>query len=227
MDEKIEYQIFIGCHDQYFNNEYVTSKELKELIVDFFASREVDFSLFYAQGGYLYEDGNFQNTLIVGAPGSGKTTLLRDLIRQISNGNKYAKGLNVGVVDERNELASMYKGMEQTDLGLRTDVIAGIPKTIGIKILIRSMAPEVIAVDEVGGLKDAENINFAMCSGAKALLTCHGNSISDVKMNSELQELLQSGSIEKIVVLSQKEKEKTNGIYFLNKEKREYMRECI
>ena len=175
----------------------------------------------------LYEDGNFQNTLIVGAPGSGKTTLLRDLIRQISNGNKYAKGLNVGVVDERNELASMYKGMEQTDLGLRTDVIAGIPKTIGIKILIRSMAPEVIAVDEVGGLKDAENINFAMCSGAKALLTCHGNSISDVKMNSELQELLQSGSIEKIVVLSQKEKEKTNGIYFLNKEKREYMRECI
>ena len=46
-------------------------------------------------------------------------------------------------------------------------------------------------------------------------------------MNSELQELLQSGSIEKIVVLSQKEKEKTNGIYFLNKEKREYMRECI
>ena len=60
MDEKIEYQIFIGCHDQFFNNEYVTSKELKELIVKFFAGQEVDFSLFDAQGGYLYEDGNFQ-----------------------------------------------------------------------------------------------------------------------------------------------------------------------
>ena len=80
----------------------------------------------------LYENGNFQNTLIVGSPGSGKTTLLRDLIRQVSNGNQYNKGLNVGVVDERNELAAMYKGSEQTDLGLRTDVIANIPKKLGI-----------------------------------------------------------------------------------------------
>ena len=64
----------------------------------------------------LYEYGELKNTLIVGAPGSGKTTLLRDLIRQVSNGNSYGKGKNVGIVDERNEIAAMYKGIEQVDL---------------------------------------------------------------------------------------------------------------
>ena len=175
----------------------------------------------------LYENGNFQNTLIVGSPGSGKTTLLRDLIRQVSNGNQYNKGLNVGVVDERNELAAMYKGSEQTDLGLRTDVIANIPKKLGIKILIRSMAPEVIAVDEIGGIDDSKMIYYAMSSGTKALLTAHGNSLNDIKINPELQELMKYYVIEKIIILDSHEKEKIKGVYFLDKEKREYRRECI
>lgn len=173
----------------------------------------------------LYTESDFQNTLIIGAPGSGKTTLLRDLIRQISNGNKYCPGLNVGVVDERNEIASMYKGIEQTDLGLRTDVISNIPKTLGIKMLIRSMAPEVIAVDEIGGRKDAEMIYYAMCSGTKGLFTAHGNSIEDIKINPELKELLENKTIEKIIVLNKKQKGKITNLYCLDKEKKEY-KEC-
>ena len=79
MDEKIEYQIFIGCHDQYFNNEYVTNKELKELIVNFFDRREVEFSLFDAQGGYLYEDGNFQieNSVCVNIIGANEGEIIQ------------------------------------------------------------------------------------------------------------------------------------------------------
>ena len=79
MNEKIEYQIYIGCHDQYFNNEYVTSKELKELIVKFFIGREVDFSLFDAQGGYLYEDGNFQieNSVCVNIIGANEKEIIQ------------------------------------------------------------------------------------------------------------------------------------------------------
>ena len=139
---------------------------------------------------HLYENGAFQNTLIVGAPGTGKTTLLRDVVRQVSNGNHYSNGLNVGVVDERNEISSMFKGAEQTDLGLRTDVIAGIPKTMGIRLLIRSMAPQVIAVDEIGGIDDSKNVFYAMCSGSKVILTCHGNCLTDVQLNPELKQLL-------------------------------------
>lgn len=174
----------------------------------------------------LYKNKEFLNTLIVGAPGSGKTTLLRDLIRQISNGNIYEKGLNVGVVDERNEIASMYKGIPQTDLGMRTDVISNIPKTIGIKMLIRSMAPQVIAVDEIGGKEDAEVIHYAMCSGTKGLFTAHGNSIYDIKLNPELNELLKNKLIDKIIVLDKTQKEKITEMYALDKEKKEYKR-CL
>ncbi len=174
----------------------------------------------------LYNKDEFQNTLIVGVPGSGKTTLLRDLIRQVSNGNPYSKGLNVGVVDERNEIASMYKGIEQTDLGLRTDVISNIPKALGIKMLIRSMCPQVIAVDEIGGKKDAETIFYAMCSGSKGLFTAHGNSMQDIKSNPELKELLENKLLERIIILDKKQKEKISGLYYLDKEKREY-KKCI
>lgn len=131
------------------------------------------------------------------------------------------------MVDERNELASMYKGFEQTDLGLRTDVISNIPKKIGIKLLIRSMAPEVIAVDEIGGIEDSKMIYYAMCSGTKALLTAHGNSLNDIKINPELQELLKYYIIEKIIVLDKYKKEKVQGVYFLDKNKKEYKRECL
>lgn len=175
---------------------------------------------------YLYDNQEFQNTLIVGIPGSGKTTLLRDLIRQISNGNQYYKGLNTGVVDERNEIASMHKGIEQTDLGLRTDVISNVPKALGIKILIRSISPQVIAVDEIGGKNDAEAIFYAMCCGSKGLFTAHGNSIGDIKANPELKELIEHKIIERIIILDKFKKEKISDLFFLDKEKKEYKR-CI
>ena len=176
---------------------------------------------------HLYSKGVFKNTLLLGAPGSGKTTLLRDLIRQISNGNSFNKGLNVGVVDERNEISYMYKGNEQSDLGIRTDTLAGIPKILGIKMLIRSMAPDVIAVDEIGSKMDYENIQYAMCSGVKVLLTAHGNSIADLQLNQELSQITESKIIERIIILNPKIKEKVEDIYYLNKEKKEYKRLCI
>ena len=62
--------------------------------------------------------------------------------------------MTCGVVDERGEIAAMYKGVPQNYIGIRTDVIENIPKAKGIKMLIRSMAPEVIACDEIGSKED-------------------------------------------------------------------------
>lgn len=97
------------------------------------------------------ENNTINTTLIVSPPGKGKTTILRDLIRQISNGvqSMNFQGRTCGVVDERGEIAAIYRGIPQNDIGIRTDVVDHISKAKGMKMLIRSMAPEVIACDEI------------------------------------------------------------------------------
>ncbi len=92
----------------------------------------------------------FCHTLIISPPACGKTTLLRDIVRQISDA-----GITVGLADERSEVAGCYRGVPQNDVGLRTDVLDGCPKAEGMVMLLRAMSPQVIAVDELGGERDA------------------------------------------------------------------------
>ena len=114
---------------------------------------------------YIVANKQVCHTLIISPPCCGKTTLIRDLIRQISDGNEYVKGCSVGVVDERSELGGCYLGIAQNHLGTRTDVLDCCPKAEGMIMLIRSMSPQVIAVDEIGTVEDIHAIEYAMqCS---------------------------------------------------------------
>ena len=97
----------------------------------------------------IIKNQKFENTLILSPPGCGKTTLIRDMIRKLSNGSNINKSYQIGVVDERAEIAAMYKGVPQNEIGKRTDVMNHCKKIIGMKLLIRSMGPEIIATDEI------------------------------------------------------------------------------
>ena len=123
---------------------------------------------------YITKNMQVCHTLIISPPRCGKTTLIRDLIRQISNGNAYVKGSSVGVVDERSELGGCYLGVAQNDLGIRTDILDCCPKAEGMIMLIRSMAPQVIAVDEIGTSEDIHAIEYAMQCGCKLIASVHG-----------------------------------------------------
>lgn len=161
---------------------------------------------------WLYHDGQLYNTLLVSPPGCGKTTMLRDLIRLISDGNEYASGKTVGVVDERSEIAGCVQGIAQYDLGHRTDVLDGCPKAEGMYMLLRSMSPSVVAVDELGGEEDLRALLQVLKCGCSILATIHGESWESMNAKPFLKPLLSEKVFERILFL-----QKENGNFFVQK----------
>ena len=150
------------------------------------------------------------NTLIVSRPGCGKTTVLRDLVRNISN-----MGFTVSLIDERGEIASMYKGIPQNDIGLRTDVMDNVTKSLGMKIAVRTMAPQVIVADEIGTDGDLEAINYGICSGVKGIFTAHGSDISELRQNETLNKLYEEKLFKRIIFLENRGK--MGKVYYLDR----------
>lgn len=164
------------------------------------------------------ENNTVFHTLIVSPPGAGKTTILKDLVRKISDGIPEIgfKGIDVSLIDERGEISAMYKGMPQNNIGIRTDVLENITKPLGIKMAIRAMAPKVIVADEIGSLADIEAINYAVCSGVKGIFTAHSFDFESMKLNKELNNLINMKLIEKIIFLDSKVKGKIKSVYELS-----------
>lgn len=153
----------------------------------------------------MYRGGYLRSTLIISPPGCGKTTLLRDLIRQISDGNAYGEGMTVGVVDERSELAGSFQGKPQNDMGLRTDVLDGCPKELGMLLLLRSMSPQVIAIDELGGDGEIRALGQASACGCKILATVHGEDRQDVEHRFGLEAVFWERLFERFLILGKEE----------------------
>ena len=163
------------------------------------------------------QNDRIYNTLLVGMPGSGKTTMLRDIIRTISNGslNNNLQGKKVGLVDERGEIAAVYNGTPQNDVGMRTDIMNNCSKSLGLTMLIRTMSPEIVTTDEIGGEEDFTAIKYAASLGINGIFTIHGNNLEQMMINKNIRKIVQSNIFERIIFLDKNEKGKINDIYAL------------
>lgn len=150
---------------------------------------------------HVFDEEGPKHTMIIAPPGFGKTTLLRDIIRNISNGTKEHAGMNVSVVDERSEIAACHMGVPQNNLGIRTDVMDNCPKIIGMLCMIRTMAPKVLAVDEIGSRGDVEAIMYIINCGCKVICTVHGNSLEDICTRPYMSELVKLNIFEKYLII--------------------------
>lgn len=131
---------------------------------------------------YIRDGDGIYNTFIVSKPGNGKTTLLRDCIRILSDGGDGRGRLKVAVVDERSEIGACFHGVAQNDLGASSDVMDNCPKAYGMRMLLRSMSPDVIAVDELGGEEDLTAVSEITRCGIHILGTLHGRDMDDINM---------------------------------------------
>ena len=149
---------------------------------------------------FLYKENRPCHVLVISPPGFGKTTLLRDAVRILSDGSKEIDGVTVGVVDERSEIAGTYRGVAAHNLGMRTDVLDGCPKSLGMEMLLRSMSPKVLAVDEIG-VNDVGAIENALRCGCKVLATLHGECIQDFLEKPGFESLVRERVFERYIFL--------------------------
>lgn len=142
------------------------------------------------------------NTLLISPPRCGKTTILRDLIRQLSIGMPGLPGIQIGVVDERSEIAACLDGVPSIDLGPRVDVLDACPKASGMLMLIRSMAPDVVATDELGRKEDAAAVREAIHAGVSVIATAHSRTLQQLRERPYIGELVEQNFFDRYVFLS-------------------------
>ncbi len=125
---------------------------------------------------HLKTSTGIKNTLLISPPQCGKTTYLRDLARIFSVENK------VTIIDERSEIAGTYEGMPQFDVGPQTDVLDRFPKATGMLMALRSLSPQILITDELGGMDDIEAIHQISGAGCRIIASVHGDDLTELKL---------------------------------------------
>ncbi len=147
----------------------------------------------------LFQDG-LHSVLLVGPPLSGKTTLLRDLAVHLANGQG-KRYYQTAVIDERSEIAAVYKGSAQNDIGVCCDVLNGYPKAKGMEIATRTLSPDVIILDEIGSKEDAQAILDGANAGVHILASAHASSLQELMRKPYFKPLFAQQIFDYLVLL--------------------------
>ncbi|HML47726.1 MAG TPA: stage III sporulation protein AA [Clostridia bacterium] len=150
---------------------------------------------------HMLEEGRPLSTLFFSTPGCGKTTMLRDVARQLAQG-----GFQVGIVDERSELAACVEGIPQLDVGPSTDVLDACPKAEGMILMLRVFSPQVIITDEIGRAADAEAIEEASRCGCAVIASAHAGSLEELMRRSATGTLLKQQAFRRYIQLGPRAK---------------------
>ena len=135
---------------------------------------------------------------------SGKTTFLKDIIAALSSG-KAGKYIKIAVIDERGELGAVYNGTPQIELGPCTDVLTGYPKGEGMNIALRTLSPELIVCDEIGGEGEANAIRMSLNAGTAVLATAHAGRLDALMRRPQIRTLIDEGAFDFLVQLKGQE----------------------
>ena len=140
--------------------------------------------------------------IIAGPPSSGKTTILRDLVRQLSNGEK-GKMYKICVIDERQEIAAVNGAIAQNDIGINCDVYSCYPKEKAIVSCIKTMSPDIIALDEVALESEIQAIKQGVNSGVRFILTIHASDYNEILHRPQIEALINTYSFRKLILLNE------------------------
>lgn len=141
-----------------------------------------------------------RSIIIAGEPSSGKTTILRDLARLLSSISS-PMSYRVCVVDERDEIAAMYNGQAQNDIGINSCVLSGFPKAEGIMRAVRALSPQVIICDEIGTNDECDAVAQGLNSGVSFVVTLHAGSISELVSKPQFKRLANTGVFDCVIIL--------------------------
>lgn len=150
---------------------------------------------------YIKNDNSYYNTLIIGPPQTGKTTIIRDIARLIGDRKDHYNPQKVGIIDERSEIAASINGVPQHNVGLRTDVMDACPKVAGMMMMIRSMSPDVLVVDEIGKEDDVNALMEAVFAGVTIICTAHGSSMEELKRRPSMRPLFENYVFGRMIIL--------------------------
>ena len=143
--------------------------------------------------------------LILAPPGHGKTTLLRDLIRIYSDDWH----LRVGIADERGEIAALRDGIPRFPVGSTVDVVEGCGKAEAGLLLLRSMNPQVIAMDEITDPEDVSALLTIAHCGTGVLATVHGTGLEELSLRPLCRPLLEQRCFQAVVTIRRTGRDRT------------------